>query len=242
MRSIKKASEPRELRSWKKTMRTSPENLSYDNLPGEVRNSIKSSLLKEQGYLCAYTMQRLATTSDCHIEHVQPQNSAPNLDLDYGNMAGCFPTDGGDTSYGFGAPIKGGTKIELNVDFVTPHNLGCEQRFKYDSKGGVHAAAGDAAAEKTISTLNLDHDALIDLRLRAIETYGLTLRKGSMRSNQKLKSAAQAYYFAKEVIKPAPNGLLEPYCVALSQVANAFADKENGRAQRMKAQHGSADR
>jgi uncharacterized protein (TIGR02646 family) len=239
MRSIKKSSEPSDLRKWKRdTQRNCSENLSYENLPGDVKNAVKTSLLKEQGYLCAYTMQRLQAVDDCHIEHVQPQNAARTLDLDYGNMAACFPRDGGDTSHGYGAPIKGGTEIELNVDFVTPHSLGCEQRFLYDTKGEIQPAAADVAADKTISTLKLNHGPLVDLRHRAIETHGLTLRKGSMRSKQKMKSAAQARQFAEEVVKTAPDGRLEPFCLALAQVASSFADKEEGRAQRIRAQHG----
>lgn len=126
----------------------------------------------------------------------------------------------------------------LNIDFVTPHSLGCEQRFIYNYKGEIHPAVGDTAAERTISTLKLDHDTLMDMRLRAFEIHGLKLRQGSMRSKQKVKSAAQARQFAEEVVKTARDGRLEPFCVALSQVAAAFAEKEEGRAQRIRSLHG----
>lgn len=239
MRTIKKSSEPSPLRKWKRdTQQKCPENLSYDNLPGQIKDAVKTSLLKEQGFLCAYTMQRLAAVDECHIEHVQPQNKAPDLDLEYSNMAACFPRDGGNTAHGYGAPIKGGTEIKLNVNFVTPHSLGCERRFIYDAKGQIRPADGDVAAEKTISTLKLDHGFLNDLRRRALETHGLIPRKGSMRSKQKVKSPAQARQFANEVVKVAGDGVLEPFCVALAQVAIAFADREEGRAQRIRAQHG----
>jgi uncharacterized protein (TIGR02646 family) len=238
MRSIEKSGEPLAPTEWKRQMQKSPQNLSYGNLPGDVKNEIKAALLKEQGYICAYTMQGLTETT-AHIEHVQPQSTDPELDLDYGNMAACFPEDGGDTSYGYGAPIKADTDIKLNVNFVSPHSPGCEQRFEYDSKGNIKAPLGDNAAKNTIQILKLDHGALKDLRQRAIETHGLTLRRGSLRYPKKRKSAAQARRFAENVLQFSQDGRLEPFCTALAQVANTYADKEEARAKRMRSQHGT---
>lgn len=34
-------------------------NLCYDDLSSEIKADIKKSLLAEQGYLCAYCMQRI---------------------------------------------------------------------------------------------------------------------------------------------------------------------------------------
>jgi uncharacterized protein (TIGR02646 family) len=203
-------------------------------LPGDVIENIKTSLLREQGYLCAYTLRRLSGVEDCHIEHVLPQNTAPEKDLDYGNMAGCFPKDGGNTSHGYGAPVKGGTEVELNMDFVTPHGSGCERRFRYDKKGGIQGA--DNAASGTIRTLKLDHGALADLRCSAIEAHGLALRQRPNRARQSLKSATAARRFAAEVLQPDNKGWLEPFCVALAQVALEYASKEEARSQRMRSQ------
>lgn len=235
MHSIRKSAEPQTLKAWKLQMRASTQNLTYNNLPTAIKNSIKDSLLREQGYLCAYTLQRLARIEDCHIEHVQPQNIASRLDLEYGNMAACFPRDGGDTSHGYGAPVKAGIAVTLNQNFVTPHSMGCEQRFHYNDKGQIIAEASDIAADKTIEILKLNHHVLADLRKRAIEAHGLTLRKGSMRSPKRPMSASQARRFAIEVLRFGENQQLEPFCEALSQVACKYAAKEEARAQRMKA-------
>lgn len=237
MRLIAKSAEPLELTNWKQTMRLSPQNLNYDNLPSNEKDAIKASLLKEQGHLCAYIMVRLRDVGDCHIEHVQPQNAAPGLDLNYANMVACFPKNGGDVSHGYGAPVKAGIPVTPNNNFVSPHSPNCEQRFLYDTKGHVCAAAGDAAAKQTIQTLRLDHDTLVDLRRRAIEAHGLTLRHLSARKPRVLKSAAEARRFATEVMQFGTNDYLEPFCVALSQVALDYANKEEARAQRMRAQH-----
>ncbi|MDD5385371.1 MAG: TIGR02646 family protein [Gallionella sp.] len=237
MRSIAKSAEPVELASWKQAMQTSLQNLNYDNLPSNVKDLVKAHLLKEQGYLCAYTMLRLHDVADCHIEHIRPQNDAPELDLDYSNMAACFPKNGGDVSHGYGAPVKAGIPITPNNNFVSPHSPNSELRFLYDTKGCVCAAAGDAAANQTIQTLRLNHDTLVDLRSRAIEAHGLTLRRSSARSSRALKSAAEARRFAIEVMQFGTDGYLESFCVALSQAALDYANKEEARAQRMRAQH-----
>lgn len=237
MRSITKRAEPRAFRDWKAQMQSSPQNLTYDNLPTGEKDAIKASLLEEQGNLCAYTMRRLQRVDDCHIEHVQPQKAAPGLDLDYANMAACFPAAGGDTSCGYGAPIKGGSPVVLNVTFVSPHSQGCEQRFIYTADGGVQAQNGDAAAAATVDLLKLGERKLAELRRAAIEAHGLTLRTQWARKRHSLKSAAQARRFANEVLQPDAMGRLEPFCVALAQVALRYAEKEEARAQRQRAEH-----
>lgn len=49
------------------------QNACYDNMPTETRETLKASLLEEQGYLCAYCMKRI-TLQNMHIEHWFPQN------------------------------------------------------------------------------------------------------------------------------------------------------------------------
>lgn len=84
-----------------------PQNLDYGNLPTPVKEAVKAALLVEQGYLCAYTLQRLAVASDCHIEHVEPPNAAPDKSLDYANMAACWPDNGGSVTRGCSCAMTG---------------------------------------------------------------------------------------------------------------------------------------
>jgi len=237
MRYVSKGQEPRDLRKWKADNAASPQNMKYGNLPTEVNTQVRAALLIEQGYLCAYTLRRLQSVADCHIEHVQPQNAAPGLGLDYANMADCFPKDGGDRSSGYGAPIKGGQPVSLNVNFISPHQIGCADRFCYNGKGEISANQNIVAVLGTISMLKLCHEQLVELRRRAIETHGLAVQRGTTRKARKLKSAAEASRFAYEVLQPDANGQLEPFCVALAQVAIEYAAKEETRSQRLRAQH-----
>ena len=243
MRFIAKQGTPPALKDWMREMRRdAPQNLSYGNLPTAVKDEVKQALLTEQGHLCAYTLRKLRSIGDCHIEHVEPQNAAPGKDLDYANMAACVPKDGGDTSVGYGAPTKAGQAVALNVDFVSPHMQGCSARFQFEANGDVRAAPGDAAALGTISTLKLNHAELVDLRRSALQAHGLAVTVRTTRTTRQLKSAAEARRFAVEVLRPDASGQLEPYCVALAQVALAYADQEDARAQRLRGQHGEKHR
>ncbi|MBT9456695.1 MAG: TIGR02646 family protein [Burkholderiaceae bacterium] len=234
MRSITKRGEPQALTAWKREMQVVPQNLQYGNLPSDVKDEVKRALLQEQGWLCAYTLRRLRDGASCHIEHVMPQGLAPDLDLDYSNLAACFPPDGGDVSHGYGAPVKAGQAVRLNIDFVSPHGPACEVRFQFDTKGSVQGAQGDLAAQRTVDLLKLDDRSLGELRRSAIEAHGLGLVRRTNRVARKLKSAAEARRFAAEVLMTDHGGRLEPFCVALAQVALAYAEKEEARSQRLR--------
>ncbi|MEI8325507.1 MAG: retron system putative HNH endonuclease [Betaproteobacteria bacterium] len=240
MRFIPKQGEPAALRDWKRDMKArAPQNLNYSNLPADVKDEVKRELLIEQGHLCAYTMRRLSGLDDCHIEHIEPQSSAPNKDLIFSNMAACFPKNGGDVSAGYGAPIKADRLVTLNVDFVSPHRAGCDRRFQYDAAGAVGAVLGDAVAKQTIDTLQLNHDGLMDLRRIAVQAHGLAVARQATRTSRKLKSATEARRFATEVLQADAQGLLEPFCLALAQVALDYASKEDARSQGLRQSHGS---
>lgn len=61
------------------------DNATYDNLPTEAKNELRHQLLIEQGYLCAYCMQRI-TTENSKIEHWHCQSAYPEEQLDYQNL------------------------------------------------------------------------------------------------------------------------------------------------------------
>lgn len=78
---IEKGKEPSSLIKYKKTC-----NACYDNY--RDKNDVKQSLLREQGYLCAYCMQRI-DIDRMKIEHWKPQVNLSRLEgLDYKNMLG----------------------------------------------------------------------------------------------------------------------------------------------------------
>jgi uncharacterized protein (TIGR02646 family) len=216
MRRIVKGSEPEDLRHWKEENVETPQNLIYSNMP---KVEVKLQMLVEQGYLCAYTMQRIPTIDDCHIEHIVPRNQNPLLQIDYVNLLACVPSDtpghrplGG--KYPFGAQKKDRTNID-DSSFVSPTQEDVEQRFQYDPYGNVAALNGDGAAKNTIAVLGLDHDQLVELRKAAIDERVLDIDlspEGAVNLSSTIMSADAA-------------GRIPEFCSAISQVALWYANK-----------------
>lgn len=104
---IKKNSEPRSLTEYKKTV-----NSSFDNLPSNVKNDIRESLLKEQGYICAYCMKRIESP-DVKIEHYKARNS--ENELDYKNLlAVCKGNEGSPKKFQTCDTHKGNDILNIN--------------------------------------------------------------------------------------------------------------------------------
>ncbi len=87
---IRKGREPNELLRYR--LDKSAGEPTYENMPANVKEAVLESLMREQGYLCAYCMCRIPQDSSKHwppvtIEHINPQ-SGTNLAtaLDYDNM------------------------------------------------------------------------------------------------------------------------------------------------------------
>ena len=81
MRYIEKNDPPQALLFWKAQRNAAAQSLDFAELGrvemnGEmedVKKAIKSQRLKDQGFLCAYTMLRI-TADTSHIEHLIPQS------------------------------------------------------------------------------------------------------------------------------------------------------------------------
>ena len=224
MRHIRKGADPQELLDWKRENNETPENLFYGHGSTFPTKAVKEALLKEQCHLCAYTMRRLTTIDDCHIEHIRPRTitkknpATKSLEVDFQNLLACFPPQK-KPDPGYGALHKGAHDVQ-DDNFVSPLHGSCENRFQYAASGQVHCGAGDDAAEKTITALNLNHDALVELRESALTGYGIK-RRGS-----RLLSARKARELANSIMQPDRNGFLPEYCVAVKQVAERYAQKE----------------
>ncbi|MEY8368148.1 hypothetical protein D1155_09170 [Anaerotruncus sp. 80] len=85
MIQIKKGKEPRALLKYRKQ-----EFSSYKDMPSEVKRDVLSSLMLEQGHLCAYCMRRIELNGKkerrATIEHCLPQAVSDVNRLNYKNM------------------------------------------------------------------------------------------------------------------------------------------------------------
>jgi len=186
------------------------------------KTEVKRQMLVEQGYLCAYTMQRISTPDDCHIEHVVPRsqpNQPPHMDIDYANLLACIPSNTPGhkpliDNFPYGAPKKGGTHVDMN-NFVSPLQEDVERRFQYAADGSVKHLGNDSAAESTIKILRLDHKELVDLRKAAIEERVLDVDL----------SAHEAEALSRAIMTADVAGRIPEFCLAISQVALWYATR-----------------
>ncbi|MBN2993578.1 hypothetical protein JWR97_22550 [Pseudomonas cedrina subsp. fulgida] len=231
MRSIKKGAEPRALIEWRRANRDTPQNLYYGKGSSFPIEAVRQALLKEQHHLCAYTLRRLPTATECqikggtqfscHIEHVYPQKYHEAESIAYHNMVACHPSSQTKIACGYGAVEKADYDPACNP-FVSPLMDNIENQFRYNSDGSVDGLTPEA--DVTITVLNLNHAALINDRAAVI--------RGSLRPRGNRISAAMARRLAGEVVTPDAQHCLPEYCQALKQQAERHAQNLEKRAAR----------
>lgn len=183
MKKINKGQQPQDLLQWRAANAATPQNLKYGQ-GGFPRRAVLSALLRDQGFLCAYTLKRIATDS-AHIEHLKPQcvceaedsdrssngQACIHEDIAWQNLVACFPNPGAPHPE-YGALVKNDWWDEER--FVSPLAENCEQRFRYRIDGTIEpTVADDEAAKETIRRLNLDSPRLRELRHSAILAVGI---------------------------------------------------------------------
>lgn len=81
---IKKGTEPKELTEYKRNNR-GDSDFGFDGI-GMPKNIVRTSLLREQGYLCAYCMRRIEDSANkVKIEHYVDRKTCSD-ELDYNNL------------------------------------------------------------------------------------------------------------------------------------------------------------
>jgi len=219
MRRIVKTHAPQQLTRWGEDNRDLDH--SYDVLRGtDAHEALKSKLLNEQGSLCAYTGRIIEATTS-HIEHLKPQNKCVEWeDVEYRNVVACFPLNGGDKSFGYGAPVKDSWWNEPL--FISPLSDACERRFKFVWSGHVHPNPEDhQGAKETIKILGLDSDGLCQLRKSRIDGF---FGFGS-RTRGKPLSIADAKKVLQNIDQLDCNGRLKEFCFVLKQLLPRYINK-----------------
>ena len=215
MKHVVKTGEPQSFKNWKNLVRATAEE-DYRRLQNPEKGEVKDALLKEQGFICAYTMRRIGTESS-HIEHIKPESKCRSdiaegresvTDLDYSNMLACYPKKSAKKKYKYGAPLKDDWWEMEGRDFISPLDAICENLFRYDKNGNILAVNGDDKATKTIEVLALDHDSLRDDRKSAIQEFLYGPNGASALSSKKTERAIQ------EILQ-LRSGKFTPFCVAI---------------------------
>ncbi len=168
MKYVEKRHEPEAFTQWK-DLANEDWQPTYGDLSGDLKASVKGTLMQEQGYLCCYCERRVAE-GDSHIEHFKPQ-SDPTVDpLDYGNfLCSC------QNQTRKGEPRHCGNLKGNWFDsglLVSPLDPDCENRFSFEGDGLIKPAVmNDLSARETITRLGLDLPKLNELRAGAIDPF-----------------------------------------------------------------------
>jgi len=217
---------PTELIRWVAQCRNASIEVDYDTvgqveIDGEKRDvkaAIKRQRLIDQGYICPYTLVRVDELS-CHIEHIKPrslskQERRPDETLDYGNLIACFPANGGDKSYGCGAPLRENKPLAFS-----PRDFQCEVRVRYKSTGQVEAANGDAKIQEMLDkTLGLNSNWIRDKRCAALAKAGVALASDAI-------SSPEAIRLRDSILNYRPQNKLTPFCLAIAHAAQEHIDR-----------------
>lgn len=121
---ISKGNAPAELADEIRAIRRTPDaEVCYRNLGSRTRSAVLDSLLREQGWICAYCMQRIEHDS-AHIEHLVPQSISPGeLSVDYRNMlAVCDGNEGSPLHELTCDRSKGGRQLSV-LNPLSPQSL-----------------------------------------------------------------------------------------------------------------------
>lgn len=158
MKLIQKAVPDPVFRSWVANLATLPTcSDDWDRLRLPEKGILRTSLLKEQGYICCYCQSRV-DDERCHIEHLIPRKVEPEKMFEYDNvLASC---NGGDDE---DAPVRlrplsphipehkhylyrhCGHKRQRDELLVTPLDTNCSAFFTYSSDGRIDRSGSDTS-------------------------------------------------------------------------------------------------
>lgn len=222
MRTIQKGAECPELKKWKRENVPSPQNIHYDNLSGVVKTAMLNKLVKEQFGLCAYTMKPISGLENAwhaHIEHIWPRSAHSGRSVTWSNLVACVPKHGVACDYG---AIRKGAYDPASKPFLDPIIGGVSNQLRFRESGEVDGQTPAALAAVSEVVLHLNHRDLVNDRVAKI--------RGALGNRP---TAAAALHRARELRRPDRYGRLEPYCEAVAQVLENYAQRLQNRANRL---------
>lgn len=162
MKYIIKGDEPKSFTEWK-ALSNDDWKPTYDQLSGQVKKDVKNALIIEQGGICCYCEKKLSY-DDSHIEHLNPQCTTTEGQLDFQNMlCSC------QKHLKKKEPLHCGNSKGHDIITITPLQIDCIDKFTYTEDGYIGFT--DRDSEKTIKSLQLNIDKLNDFRKQVIEPF-----------------------------------------------------------------------
>jgi uncharacterized protein (TIGR02646 family) len=199
MRGIQKGQEPIELREY----RSQPGAHYNGPMFTPVKEKIRERLLRDQGDLCAYCMQRIYDET-MKVEHWHCQDLYPNEDLQYWNLLGCCPGNEGQEGRNQTCDTRKGNKQLQYNPANASHDI--VSRVRYGGDGKIKAP--DQAFDRQINeVLNLNYPRLVDNRKAVVDAV---IEK--LRSSQGRRSPGEIRRVRDEWTRVDADGKLPEYC------------------------------
>ena len=177
--------------------------LHFDDMPSDVKHSLREALLLEQGHLCAYCMTRI-DSDNTKIEHYIPRNS--DNELDYKNLlAVCRGNEGQPRRAQHCDTRKGNSTLHLD-----PQQAEHIAQLHYKSDGTIFSKSNSAFEHDLNSILNLNDPFgyLKHNRKHALDTLKFHIRKklGDRAASTSFLQRALDFFSANS------SGERKPYC------------------------------
>ncbi len=201
MKLINKAKEPNSL-----TINRKKTNATYDNYP--EKDDLRIALVKEQGYICCYCMQRIEPNLEkIKIEHRKPQTKNQELQLEYQSLLGaCMGNEGQPKHLQHCDTSKGDNEITINP---TDNIKNCEELIKYRKNGQIYSDD---------QTINNDLDKILNLNMQKLVNFRRAIREEVINKLTNIKGKKSAWDNSKiqKMIEKYQSkdaeGKYKPYC------------------------------
>jgi uncharacterized protein (TIGR02646 family) len=167
---INKGFEPRELVSYRATP-----GASYDGMPSDCKDSVKESLLHEQGFVCAYCMS-VINVDNSTIEHWDAQTNQHGNDLSYGNMLAVCRKEGLPKTKQTCDVAKNGFPLKYNP---ACHMDAVRMAIYYNLHDGTICSRDDEFNKQLNEVLNLNVSILKSNRLAVLKAAMKALAKNT---------------------------------------------------------------
>ncbi|MDY5738287.1 MAG: retron system putative HNH endonuclease [Candidatus Onthomorpha sp.] len=206
MRKIDKGREPKEWIEKKCTP-----GVDYNAIP-----ELKNALLDEQGYLCAYCMQRISEDT-MKVEHIKPRSKNKELNFEYKNLVACCKGGEGYSEDRQHCDTKKGN-TEISIDVFNDDDI---KTISYSSRTGEIKSSSTEYNKDINDILNLNCSYLKRQRISVLNAAIEALGKNLDWKNSRIKKEYDKY------LNKDKEGKYKPYCgIVLWFLGRKFAKQK----------------
>jgi uncharacterized protein (TIGR02646 family) len=245
---VKKAKEPEEFTDWKHqehdtlevcyNKHVKPADCAWNHLPSNMpdvpenkivyytKTKLKAELLDEQGFICAFCMEKLENNAYCTLDHLVPKsdNARDNTFNYYNLLVACSGINDESGNKKLKDDLRHCNNKKGNYPIkVSPLDPICEQKFNFTIDGNIYPNnENDIDAITTIGILGLSSPILVRKRKEAIDRkiypnlptidkYGNIIENSGSINNEDAKELLGT-------IDQKLNSAFEPFCMAIKYV------------------------